>query len=62
VARSYPGMWWMTTTPPRAASPSGWAMYASISSPPCPAMVIVVAVIDPEGDALMSLSYTISLD
>src|SRR5579863_1594548 len=36
-------MWWMTTTPPNGPCPRGCARYASIWSPPWPAMVIVSA-------------------
>src|SRR6476469_980125 len=38
-------MWWITTTPPRGPPSSGRARYASISSPPCPAIVTVSALI-----------------
>src|SRR5258708_39148033 len=37
-------MWWITTTPPNESSPSGRARYASISSPSCPAMLMVCAI------------------
>src|SRR6476646_11443052 len=33
VESSYPGMWWMTTTPGSGPSPSGRARYAGIRSP-----------------------------
>src|SRR5688500_113411 len=38
-------MWWTTTTPPRGASPSGLARYASSSAFPWPVMVAVPAPI-----------------
>lgn len=38
-------MWWITTTPPYGPSRSGWAKYASSSSPPWPVIRIVSAFI-----------------
>src|SRR5712691_4728005 len=37
-------MWWITTTLPNGPGPTGCARYASISSPPCPEMLIVPAI------------------
>src|ERR1700743_2351747 len=48
-------MWWIQTTPPRDPSVSGIARYASISSPPCPVMVIVSARIASGLDEFMTL-------
>src|SRR6201999_4633468 len=48
-------MWWIQTTPPRDPSVSGIARYASISSLPCPVMVIVSARIASGLDEFMTL-------